>query len=534
MQSNTDDNIFKELEDSGWSKIRQQLDIELPLKKKKDRGLIWLLFFGLALVTGYQYFSLKGIQATIRHDGNDMQQGIEPSGPPVLEKEKEKEIYAETLPDNGIANLENKPSDVDLLNSGSTAATSNIKALDRERAVGFKNSNVTKNKDIVNTNPDTESAKIRNKASGILSDTKKSKKEAKIKFSDFESEKPGSKITNADEQTYTAQNPDPAAPEFENKNNSQPSRLLNAISSLNNGISIIDFNDLRYSKTFEKLKLNQSSNSISPIAVSNDKVIKIRSGLFAETSIDYFLPNTVKNPDYFSSSANIGYRQKVSHSFYVTGQAGIVYPYSNSKLFLDNQGLANLSAGNNTAFDASKAGGSTADPIIPITGVVLESTRSITGINNGTLYLSNSDQARINNSRSIQYNFKFSLGYHFSKRTFAEAGLDIRDEFKNTPVLIAVSSGSNQVATTNQYKITNYQLPQTDYAPQFAISGLLGHNLNRHWSLIGKVMTSSFKSNQSILYGLPNSLTQNGINQIPIQTLSVNTASFSLGARYKF
>ena len=107
-----------------------------------------------------------------------------------------------------------------------------------------------------------------------------------------------------------------------------PSRLLNVISSLYHGISIIDFTDLRFSKTFEKLKLKQSSNSISPIAVANDKVIKIRSGLFAETSIDYFLPNTVKNPDYFSSSANIGYRQKVSHSFYVTGQAGIVYPYS--------------------------------------------------------------------------------------------------------------------------------------------------------------------------------------------------------------
>ena len=37
MQSNTDDNIFKEFEDSGWSKIRQQLDIELPLKKKKNQ-----------------------------------------------------------------------------------------------------------------------------------------------------------------------------------------------------------------------------------------------------------------------------------------------------------------------------------------------------------------------------------------------------------------------------------------------------------------------------------------------------------------
>ena len=168
--------------------------------------------------------------------------------------------------------------------------------------------------------------------------------------------------------------------------------------------------------------------------MANDKVLKIRSGLFAETSIDYFLPNTVKNPDYFSSSANIGYRQKVSHSFYVTGQAGIVYPYSNSKLFLDNQGLANLSAGNNTAFDASKAGGSTADPIIPITGVVLESTRSITGINNGTLYLSNSDQAKINNSRSIQYNFKFSLGYHSVSYThldvYKRQGLSIFTLFK--------------------------------------------------------------------------------------------------------
>lgn len=533
MQSNTDDNLYRELEDSGWSKIRQQLDIELPQKRKKNRGLIWFLFFGLALVTGYQYISLKGPQDTIQHNGNDIQQEIESRISPTLEVEKAKENYMETPTDNGVAKITNIPSDVDLLNAGSKSSTSLVNKLNRDQPAVLATTEKYKAKESSNSTSKTDPATSGNKTSNIIPFDQTSKKVAKVEFSDLETKKQDSKYINTDEKTNIVQHLTPA-PELSNNMAYRPDRVIHAISSLYNGIALISYSDFRYSKTFEELKLNQSTTSISPIVVSNDKVSNKRSGFFAETSIDYFLPNTVKNPDYFASSVNIGFRKKISNSFFVTTQAGIVYPYSNSKLFLDNQGLLNLSPGNNTAFDASKASGSTADPIIPITGVVLESTRSITGINNGTLYLSNSDQARINNNRSIQYNFKFSLGYYFSKRTFVEAGLDIRDEFENKPVLIAVSSGSNQVNSINQYKITNYQLPQSDYAAQFAISGLMSYNLTRHWSLIGKVMSSSFKSNQGILIDFQNAVPQNGINQTPIQTLSVNTVSFSLGARYTF
>ena len=58
MQNNTqtDKKTLKRREDLGWANLKNQLDIELP-QKKKDKRVLWVVFLlGAGLFAGYAFF----------------------------------------------------------------------------------------------------------------------------------------------------------------------------------------------------------------------------------------------------------------------------------------------------------------------------------------------------------------------------------------------------------------------------------------------------------------------------------------------
>lgn len=57
MQNNTqtDKKTLKRREDLGWANLKNQLDIELP-QKKKDKRVLWVVFLlGAGLFAGYAF-----------------------------------------------------------------------------------------------------------------------------------------------------------------------------------------------------------------------------------------------------------------------------------------------------------------------------------------------------------------------------------------------------------------------------------------------------------------------------------------------
>lgn len=530
MQSNMDDKLYKEFENGGWAKMRQQLDIELPQKKKKDKSLLWFLFFGLSLLAGYQYYSRQG--NLNQRNVNELDKKIinENQTIPMFKSEESFDIKQEPKPDNGITNLKVTPSNPESWKSVLNASTPVIK---QDHTTAISDSKDLKSKKQLIQGSFNNSDEFERKTSSAITAQQNRSEKTVIVADATVSERAASDILKEGPVNIVDQNVNQTVTEI-NVGINPKVRTVYSESFLDQSVSLLSFNDHQNVILHPGKNGKETNASISPVVISKDIKAKFHSSFFIETSMDYFLKNTVNNPDYLASSANMVFKQQVSHKFYLTGHAGIVYPYSNSNLYLDNQGLANASPVNNTAFDANKAAASGLDPAIPITGVILESTRSVTSINNGILYLSNSDQAKINNHRSMQYNFKISLGYQISKRFFAESGLDLRDEFKNTPLLIAVSSVSNQLATSNQNKITNYQLPKTNYSPQLAIVGLLGYNLNHRWSIFGRLIAPSFKSNKMDFIDAQQVLPQNGSSSVQTNRLSVNTTSLAIGVRFKF
>lgn len=530
MQSNTDDNLYKEFENAGWSKMRQQLDIELPQKKKKDRGLIWFLFFGLVAIGGYQYFSYPGNLNQIIKTGPELKEINDIELPTINQNSKTLEQEPVIIPDKNITKNDHILSSSESLNESTSIKSSGENG---NQTLAFTDSKSVQAKSDLNDIPVKRN--ITNAAKKSMSSVSSDKKDILTDVVNPITDLKKSEIPLLHEgQTSLAnQNKSQLSDELINEKDVY-NRVEHNISLLTRPISVLSYKDRRYANTYLTLNKKGIEASISPILVSNEKILKTYSGFFIETSLDYFTKNTVKNPDYFASSGNLGYRQKISNRLYIAGQGGIVYPYSNSKFFFDNQGLANASPSNSTVFDANKSSSTNADPVITISGVALASNRTVTSINNGTLYLSNTDQAKINNNNGIQYNFKVSMGYQISNRIFIESGLDLRDEFKNNPVLISVSSQFNQLATANQNKITNYQLPQTNPASQLAVFGLIGFKLGNRWDILGKIMTPSFKSGKGIFFDTQSFIPQSGVVQLLTNKQSVNTTGFSLAVRFRF
>lgn len=543
MQNNVDDINYKALEDAGWAKVKSQLDIEMPENKKERRLIIWW-FLG-AIVLGFVVYHL--INKSFLHSQTTA---------PKVEILKNKDQH------QAIPNLESKEEPPITINSAHNTEVAQIQSSSlskHEKAEKWNTTNknpIQKSDELKKLIPNALKADTQLDAS-LLGESKdnhlskewfvaKNTKNTSRQKQPIEFKSTNSDTKNEDKKLWAnehvvaddSMNEDTKGSTPESKKNLSNHRSSNTTLAKQKSF-IADPLNTTWSELFFNRSMHVNTNNTTPsdfIEIASSQNISAKNNFIVDAGLEYGLGSGSNHNSFFTQSTSIGYQYHLHSKFYLLGNAGVAFPFSNESLYLNNNGQLSADNSTGTNFDpANKSNGATSSPtIVAIEKIVLDPTRSITSVSNNVLYITKNDKVRVNSAGSVQYDLNLKLGYHLNRKLFVESGLGLRDEIINKVTSVTVISQSQSVGT-NAFNAQSYEFSLLKRQARLRLIGSAGFTFFRNWQLAttfhiptlntGNILFPASSSN-------PQTIPLNNANEIKLPIVNEWKAGISI--RYTF
>ena len=513
MQNNTqtDKKTLKRREDLGWANLKNQLDIELP-QKKKDKRVLWVVFLlGAGLFAGYAFFGpLIEMQPSIPEMSKQL-----PVSPSSVPDDKLMEVALQTnfndakedapLAKVDVSNTSQSPEvSTPAVQKDISEADSNLKKgiLSRERSIP------STTKDYVST-PATHQQTKSKTNSTLETRTGHATSDAYTSIPGYFSEGPESAYAK-DESKATVLSL--AAPRSLLHYELLPYRSIAIL-----GAKVDD------SSLGSKILFKQFEAPVLLAATSKDK---FSGHLQAGTAY--------MSDKHWTSSILAGKPINLSSKLYLNLNAGLAIQYA-KKSALTAKGqpgsfqssapgaLKQLDAGSLYTVNSSK--------------VFLDASNSLTGYRHDTLFISTNDKVTYQESASLMGMLQAGLGWNVFPRFHLESGFDFRRSFsKNQDKLLIQYATPVNNGLTNS--ITNAGIFMVDNAASLHRTSLYlqaGYMLNSRLGLNAGLVSKPFQSGSgSVLQSAADRPNNGGFSQLSLKGSGQQPFIIDFNLRYRF
>lgn len=458
--------VLRQRENQGWEQLRKQLDVDLPLAKRKDRKVLWFFLLAVLGLGGILWLSSdKQIQSIIPEekqleiqkyqDKTKIQNPTASQTPaenkaapaltiPESEKNQSPENAAKTLPST---DLNKKKSDHTVLSKSSSPHPS-IKNITNNNN-DHKTESIT---DVKSTLPDSKDETAINRSA--IDATKINATKA------FEAMEPQTDIKQTLDEKLIEPKNTAVVPAQEIPDLSQTSPDKTSINKIET---------TGEPKPEDPLSL--ASNLESPIVVPPVPIKVRRHNL--NLAMDYSSDN------FFSSYLMAGKDWPIAGKFYLSSQAGLGFQFNKSNykvVGFNSQSPANPGSlndvKNSTVFSSVNAG-----------KILLDQTRLISGFRGDTLVLSASDQIFYHSRNQWMAAVQAGFGYKINSFWSIESGIRFRSYLTSSRELLQVDYA---LGTNNGFKPIGssvYQLKASTLRSQWSWYINSGFQLAQQWGL---------------------------------------------------
>ena len=450
--------VLKQRENQGWKRLRTQLDIDLPLEKKKDRKVLWLfLLAGLGL-SGIVWISLNNPTQPPGQEEKKLE--IEPTQPkPEIQHPTARVTLSEDQTSIALTPPGPKSDKTQIKSSGFADITrSNDKKTNNPTSVISGVQNIKSKSPII-----AKADRQDNPAMDDLSHLPKSNNVAAPHHVPVDENKPATQPLNHEKSL-----------EKENRND-QPNpapvpTLEDAIpAETGKNQSFITNTDVEVEST---LSGQEAEILGAPIVVPPVPLKSRRHNI--SLGMDY------SSDQFFSSILMAGKNWPVSGKFYFAGKTGLGFQFNKSNFktggtntqLAGNPGKNNNDVNNSSVFQAVNA-----DKIL------LDQSRLISGFRGDTLVLSASDGISFNSRNQWMAVVQAGIGFNLNSFWSLESGLLFKSYLTSSRELLQVNYalGANNGFNSNASSI--YQLKASTLQSQWSWYINSGFQLARQWGL---------------------------------------------------
>ncbi|MEP7266618.1 MAG: hypothetical protein ABI844_03250 [Saprospiraceae bacterium] len=492
---------MKNMENAGWSKVRQQLDIELPIRRKDNR-LFWIFLLAGLGISSTWLFNLdkfKNETLEIKNEFTTHQPSILPGNSELNEQTSSSKSKEEII-------------------KGSPEISLNARSSIRKTRLNSKVNVGASNTDLVLNNTESDLSSVRSPKGLFSKDEKKSTLQSKSGREAI------SNSVAVAEPSSTASDQEVESAIFKEQN------MFFYISAIDNILTPLVYGgdrlnqkivDLTFAANFQPILINNPSQKLEPLS---NLLLQVGSAYqFNKNGLSsHYIPN-----------ANLGYRLSISNRFYGIGKLGLNYMMMrNSKSFssigqVTNDPSLAISKNNLDITNSSSSLGT-------IKGIVFESNRNIASIRNDTLLLGPNDQLIVKDNNQMYFHIGLALGYRVSNKFFLESGLELRNSFstRRAAILFESNQGFANATPSFQSYTYNYQKSKNQY-----LLGLnAGYQLSNKISILGGLNFPIHASqNRSANYDKSPSASPGSIISSPVLLSSIKSStSLNMALRFDF
>ena len=489
MQNNSSQKkSMKQREDEGWVRLHQKLDVELPVKKDKDRKFLWIFLFGGAVLGGYGLS-----QYTSSHlKKNEVKTDLAPTEtltPEFKTKEESPILKSDSL--------ENK-----------VAAQPESKSVNKA-SVNNPNGNRLGENNYLSDKQFEKKARVSkgihaNSSSGKPTQFTSIKNDNSADFTTLSNSLPAG--SNIPESTMTPTAMEPANRYNDEVKNNMASKDYKTSSGLQDeahhdrgGLSMDGL-----PQRFEVFIMDpmlflpviplNSSSLVSRYEVT-DEVIQIKGnpGWLLQSSYSGI------RPGYSAIGLSGGYSFKLTARLALNTLLGTFYQYGNN---LSSNPLNSLgNSGSQTNLDAKS------NYNLSFNSIFLDPDKSaMTRIVNGSLYISSNDKLYYTQAPHLNMTAQVSLAYDIIPRLFVESGAYASRSISknNTQLWVeSTSTASGQLSShTTGFKISDNSV--STHPVQLHALLQAGYRLSNRWALLASYASGNLmKQTSSLLYANP-------------------------------
>jgi hypothetical protein len=521
MPNDVDDlNQWNQREDLGWLRLRNQLDIEMPQKKKR-RGLLWLIFF-LGIGTGLAWLWF----------GSDSSSQLFQQSAPI--------------PDQPLKELQQKIQTLDSIHQKQIEIAAEIGAQGLEQEIKKQVANELQ--ELSTSQTKISHQPVGNVAPGIgyVAKTNSVQNGSRNESKDL-SNRTSEKIRHQSDESFSIHDSENIA--LKSGANNSTANTPNEYKPTEENKKIITFYAKPLDRRFQELKFDRELGmfistpaliaSITPIQMASKKVPSGNWSLYS--GFELFPDTRLRPTNSRTGQLGLGFQQPLSKKWYLMAQAGVFHQWNRSSYQVNANGFrleSNGNANKNASLDAGQMFANSQN-IGTVQHVLFDASRNITALQGDTLYISNADQVSISSNNRWGYSLRLYSGYYLSSKWFVEGGVDMRNEWGKPAEQIQVSI-SSQAAVSNAGRYTLAANRTSDHqAPRFSLGINTGYEFSKHWSVTGGFMSGSIM--RSSTGTNPNSapttsLPQTGQSFLKAITIpgTATPYSFNFSLRYRF
>jgi hypothetical protein len=478
---------MKQREDEGWVRLHQQLDVELPVKKDKDRKFLWIFLFGGALLGGYGLSQYTGSHLKKNEVKSDIAP-IETLTPEFKAKEESPVLKSDSI-ENKVATLQESKSE-------------------GKASVYNPNGNRLGENNYLSDQPFEKKKRVSkgihaNSSSGKLTQFTSIKNGNSADFTTPSNSLSAGSNIPASTTSTTAIEP---VNRFNDGVKSNTATDYKTSSSLQNeshherGSLSMDGLPQRFEVFIMEpmlflpvIPLN-SSSLVSRYEIT-DEVIQLKSnpGWLLQSSYSGI------RPGYSAIGLSGGYSFKLTSRLALNTLLGTFYQYGNN---LSSNPLNSLgNSGAPTTLDAKS------NYTLSFNSIYLDADKSaMTRIVNGSLYIASNDKLYSTQAPHLNLGAQSSVAYDIIPRLFIESGIYASRSISknNTQLWVESTSNTNGLLSshTTGFKISDNAV--STHPVQLHALFQAGYRLSNRWALLASYSSGNLiKQSSSLLYANP-------------------------------
>ncbi len=484
---------IKTRENEGWVKLNQQLNLEMPLKKKKDKAVIWFFFaFGLGIL-GYAWYNIDPAKKFNK---------IVPSIESIQSTSQETALAPETMTEKKTNVADNALNPVGNKSPQSESISSNTNG-NRLGANNYLSEPSSRDKSQLKKtiDSDVKSQKKVDQGNILITNEKAQAVNTSTTFS------------KAQKDDLTSENI-PSVKSIESKSNENNSTQVKDI--VNPSFAAKESNEVHNAIATESNSSTRSSHHLaidflpsSMLLLDAKRKLTLPNPFASNTFVDQVKGINIKRlhgyiqangdlafNEYTSIGLALGLSTSLSRKWHWNNQIGLGYQFSKNQV-LDIVG--NQSSNNPASFSADVKPQYT----VEANKVYLDASNAVTRYVSNALFISNADQILITKSSHASLHFQSTFDYFLSSKWYVESGIVIRKSLNNNNQLLQVSNNGNgnkvgisTVNTTSNYRIIG--LPEPYYIHMLIQSG---YRIHRRLDINISLVTASVWDFKKLKFG---------------------------------
>lgn len=509
MQKNTqtDKITLKRREDIGWINLKNQLDIELP-QKKRDRRFLWLFFLlGVGLTAGYAFFRTTSFQET-------------PSMPDMSKESP----ATPAVPDDQLMEV-GPQTDLNVVPGGAPVATSGMVISDRSsdgsnsalQKNDFTEATKFKNQVLPNPGSDYPLSKEFGSAPNKYQPSKsKYPRRTIVGHAAAASLYPGY-LSGAQNKSTGKEDVPAATSSSVTLRNLFPEGLL-PYRSADHLISTVDVIALN-----SKIMLQEYEVPVSLVPSDKGKP-------------NWYLQAGMGNlsDHHWNSSVLAGMPLSLSSKLYLTFNTGVAIQYGK------NSGLTAI--GQQGTFQTSAPGAlKQSDPTslysVDASKVFLGAPNSLTGYRNDTLFISNTDKVTYHESARIMGILRAGLGWNVFSHFYLESGFDFRQGISKNQdkLLVEYATPVTNGLTNNIVNAGTFKVDHISPIQRTSLYFQAGYMLNRRFGInVGLISRPLQSGSQSSLQPSADRSNTSGVSSSAFKATGQQPFMIDFNFRYRF